>query len=150
MPRFKPILGPHLIASSGALRYTSFKTSSTLEEPMRSCVFACAFILLLAGPSAGQTVGASVQGIVSDPTGAVLPGTTVTFKNLGTGASIQSVSDERGRYLAPFSSRENTKFRRPWRDFRQSRGAVFGWRWARALWWISSSRSDKLPIRSRL
>jgi outer membrane receptor protein involved in Fe transport len=68
---------------------------------MRPCVFSCVFILLFATVCAGQTSGGSVQGIVSDTTGAVLPGATVAFKNLGTGASQQFVADERGRYLAP-------------------------------------------------
>src|SRR5881296_141129 len=56
---------------------------------------------LLAGMSYGQTVGASVQGTVSDATGAVLPGASVSVKNSGTGAIVEFVSDERGRYLAP-------------------------------------------------
>ena len=60
-----------------------------------------ALVALLAGASYGQTVGASVQGIISDATGAVLPGANVTVKNSGTGATVELVSDERGRYLAP-------------------------------------------------
>src|SRR3989475_7322338 len=63
----------------------------------------CLLVLFvgLAGISYGQTVGASVQGIISDATGAVLPGANVTVKNSGTGATVELVSDERGRYLAP-------------------------------------------------
>jgi CHAT domain-containing protein/Tfp pilus assembly protein PilF len=48
-----------------------------------------------------QTVGASVQGIISDATGAVLPRASVTIRNSGTGAAVAFISDERGRYLAP-------------------------------------------------
>ncbi len=63
----------------------------------------CLLVLFvgLACTSYGQTVGASVQGTISDATGAVLPGASVSVKNSGTGAIVEFVSDERGRYLAP-------------------------------------------------
>jgi outer membrane receptor protein involved in Fe transport len=57
--------------------------------------------VLLTGVSYAQTVGASVQGTVTDATGAVLPGVGITVKNSGTGASLEFVSDERGRYVVP-------------------------------------------------
>src|SRR5215471_2271901 len=50
--------------------------------------------------SYGQTVGAGLQGTVSDITGAVLPGAIVAIKNSATGASIELLTDERGGYLA--------------------------------------------------
>src|SRR5262245_32465963 len=68
---------------------------------MRPCIVMCALLMLLASVSYGQTVGASVQGTVTDATGAVLPGANITLKNSATGASLEFVSDERGRYLAP-------------------------------------------------
>src|SRR5258706_10643093 len=68
---------------------------------MRSWIIVCVLFTLVAGMSYGQTVGAGVQGIVSDTTGAVLPGASVAIKNSGTGAVLDFVSDERGRYLAP-------------------------------------------------
>src|SRR3989454_111486 len=58
------------------------------------------FLCLIAGMSYGQG-GASVQGTISDATGAVLPGAGVNVKNSGTGSSVELVTDERGRYLAP-------------------------------------------------
>src|SRR5947199_7489330 len=58
------------------------------------------FLCLIAGMSYGQG-GASVQGTISDATGAVLPGATVNVRNSGTGSSVELVTDERGRYLAP-------------------------------------------------
>jgi len=57
--------------------------------------------MLLAGMSYGQTIGASVQGTINDATGAVLPGANVAIKNSATGASLEFVTDEGGRYLAP-------------------------------------------------
>src|SRR5437773_550937 len=58
------------------------------------------FLCLIAGMSYGQG-GASVQGTISDATGAVLPGASVNVKNSGTGSSVELATDERGRYLAP-------------------------------------------------
>src|SRR5881397_247959 len=59
------------------------------------------FCVLFVATSYGQTVGAGLQGTVSDATGAILPGAMVTVKNSGTGASLELLTDERGRYLAP-------------------------------------------------
>ncbi len=49
----------------------------------------------------GQTVGASLQGTITDPTGAVVPRAQVEVRNAGTGAASPLVSDEAGRYRAP-------------------------------------------------
>ncbi len=68
---------------------------------MKSWIGVCVLLTMVAAIAYGQTVGASVQGIISDATGAVLPGANVTIKNSGTGATVEFVSDERGRYLAP-------------------------------------------------
>src|SRR5262249_213987 len=61
---------------------------------------AFALCALPASASYGQTVGAVLQGTVSDITGAVLPGAMVAIKNSATGGSIELLTDERGRYLA--------------------------------------------------
>src|SRR5437870_2585450 len=63
----------------------------------------CVLIVLLSDFACcyGQTVGATLQGTISDATGAVLPGAAVTVRNSGTGASIELLTDERGHYLAP-------------------------------------------------
>jgi hypothetical protein len=59
------------------------------------------FILLLvlcALPAAAQTATARIEGIVTDNTGAVLPGATVTATNVGTNATRVDVSNEKGAY----------------------------------------------------
>src|SRR5256885_15219583 len=66
---------------------------------MRGVSLALLFCLV-AGMSYGQG-GASVQGTITDTTGAVLPGASVNVKNSGTGSSVELVTDERGRYLVP-------------------------------------------------
>jgi hypothetical protein len=56
----------------------------------------------LAAPSAlAQSAGtANIEGIVSDPTGAVLPGVAVVVRNMDTNATRELVTDEGGRYRA--------------------------------------------------
>jgi len=62
----------------------------------------CAVALLrLAGPVSGQTTGATLQGIISDPQRSLLPGVTVVITNVETGLTRSVVTDERGWYRAP-------------------------------------------------
>lgn len=61
---------------------------------------ALAVALLLGGAATGhaQTDSGRIEGVVTDSTGGVLPGTTVVVTNLGTGVSETVVTDEAGRY----------------------------------------------------
>jgi outer membrane receptor protein involved in Fe transport len=66
-----------------------------------------AFLLLvlaagLAGSAAAQTVTGTVQGTVTDTTGAPLPGVAVTVRNVETEAVRELTTNERGFYSAPF------------------------------------------------
>ncbi len=45
-----------------------------------------------------QTAAANLEGVVSDPSGAVLPGVSVVASNPATGFSREGTSDERGAY----------------------------------------------------
>ena len=62
-------------------------------------------IVLLASVSAFAQQQASIIGVVTDATKAVLPGATVTAINIATGIQTVGLSDERGEYrlvnLAP-------------------------------------------------
>ncbi len=49
-------------------------------------------------PAAHAQFRASIQGTVSDVSGAVIPGATVTLTDLGTGKVLTSTSDDRGLY----------------------------------------------------
>ncbi len=51
--------------------------------------------------ASAQNVGGSIQGVVSDGTGATLPGANVVIRNIGTGDVRQIVTDAAGRYLVP-------------------------------------------------
>ncbi len=58
-------------------------------------------LLLAAGIAAAQTVGASLQGTITDPSGAVVPKAQLEVRSLGTGAAWMLASDAAGRYRAP-------------------------------------------------
>lgn len=55
----------------------------------------------VAAPLPGQVVTATILGTVTDNTGAVVPGATVTIRNTGTDRSWSVVSDGEGRYNQP-------------------------------------------------
>ncbi len=48
-----------------------------------------------------QVTTAAISGVIRDETGAVLPGVSMTIKNLDTGITRTAVTDEEGRYHAP-------------------------------------------------
>jgi hypothetical protein len=61
-----------------------------------------AFIVsLLACAAYGQVAGATLSGVVSDSSGAVVAGAQVSIKNLATGITRDIVTDTAGVYLAP-------------------------------------------------
>src|SRR5438132_265988 len=59
-------------------------------------------VILLGGQlvSAQVTTG-TISGLVQDPSGAVIPGVSVTAKNVDTGTARAVTTDEGGRYTAP-------------------------------------------------
>jgi hypothetical protein len=60
---------------------------------------ACAAILLFgSGAASAQTIGATLQGTITDPQGALLPGVVVVIKNTETGLTREQTTDARGWY----------------------------------------------------
>jgi len=57
--------------------------------------------LFMAGSLHGQTVAGTVTGTVTDPTGAIVPGATVTVKNTDTGELRSTVSNSTGFFSIP-------------------------------------------------
>src|SRR5262245_54020252 len=49
----------------------------------------------------GQTVSTEILGLVTDPTGAVVPGATITAKRVATGDIRTANSNETGNYAFP-------------------------------------------------
>ncbi len=51
---------------------------------------------MLIGSTAGAQAGGSVSGTVKDPSGAVIPGATVTLMNAALGNQLLAVTDGQG------------------------------------------------------
>src|SRR5215472_15774708 len=64
-------------------------------------VLVCAVMLFGLTAAVGQFTTASLGGVVSDSSGAVIPAATVTLNNLQTGLLRTSTSDAQGHYLFP-------------------------------------------------
>ncbi|MPZ20505.1 MAG: hypothetical protein GEV06_21715, partial [Luteitalea sp.] len=69
---------------------------------LRFIVSVLVLVLPTAPEASAQSTMGGIRGVVSDATGGVLPGVTVTVVNVRTGATRVAVTDEAGRYL--FSS----------------------------------------------
>src|SRR5207247_9061263 len=48
-----------------------------------------------------QVTTATIAGVVQDASGAVIPGVSITIKNVETGVTRTATSDEGGRYTVP-------------------------------------------------
>jgi len=70
---------------------------------MNSCIQRWLLVvgMTLAVPVAGYAQEASVGGTVTDSTGGVLPGVTITALHQATGNTFVAVTDERGAYRIP-------------------------------------------------
>jgi hypothetical protein len=64
--------------------------------------FALAIVVLgIPSPSRAQGLTGQISGTVTDVTGAVLPGVTVTVKNVGTGLTRETVTGADGSFVFP-------------------------------------------------
>jgi hypothetical protein len=66
---------------------------------VRSAAATLLLLLTITTTAWGQASTATIRGTVQDPSGAVLPGATVTATNTGTNAVQAAVTDERGQYF---------------------------------------------------
>ena len=57
--------------------------------------------LLLAGTALAQVDRGTITGIVTDSSGAVVPGVTITVTNVGTGIATRVVTNATGTYSVP-------------------------------------------------
>jgi hypothetical protein len=67
---------------------------------VRQVLFA-AVTLAVSTPLSAQVTTATLYGVIKDPSGAVLPGVSITATHQGTGQSRSVVSDERGEFALP-------------------------------------------------
>src|SRR5882762_8577935 len=70
------------------------KTSSRI-------IILAAVMMLAAGNLHAQGATAAISGTVLDPTGAAIPGASITVRNVGTAFTRSVISDDQGRYVAP-------------------------------------------------
>src|SRR5438128_3952232 len=56
---------------------------------------------ILTFPAIGHAQDANLSGTVTDTSGAVVPGVTVTAVNEASGNTFEAVTDERGKYQTP-------------------------------------------------
>src|SRR2546428_2862231 len=70
-----------------------------MKLKMAGCVVI--LLLLLAATLAAQTITGTIQGVVSDKSGAVLPGVTIRVTNLGTNQVREVLTNETGSYFVP-------------------------------------------------
>jgi outer membrane receptor protein involved in Fe transport len=68
-------------------------------KPLLLLVLAVA--LVQARALAAQTIGGSLQGVVTDPSGASVPGARVVITSVDTGAARELTTDDGGRYHVP-------------------------------------------------
>ena len=71
---------------------------------VKGFVEVCFLVLLIAAlgiPGRAQQVNATLSGTVRDASGAVVPQTTLTVKNVSTGGVTTTVSDGSGNYIFP-------------------------------------------------
>src|SRR5438093_10761715 len=59
-------------------------------------------VIFLGGhPASAQVSTATIAGVVQDASGAVIPGVSITAKNVETGVTRMATTDEGGRYTIP-------------------------------------------------
>jgi len=71
---------------------------NALKRMFFAWTFAHSILLLLCASSVSAQVSAVLSGTVTDQTGGVVAGATVTAKNIDTGATRSTVTDDAGRY----------------------------------------------------
>ena len=74
------------------------KVVGSLTGTYGSC-FVGLVLLLLAGSANAQVSTASVNGVIRDPNGAVIPGATIVLQNTATSVEHRSVSNSSGAYV---------------------------------------------------
>ena len=70
---------------------------------MRRLLCCCIAVFALSSftPAFAQETTATATGTVTDSSGGVLPGVTVSFKHVATGRLFESITNTEGSYLAP-------------------------------------------------
>ena len=73
----------------------------------RIAMLAIAVMTLSSAAFAQTAATGNIEGVVTDASGAVLPGVTVVVRNTETNATREAVTDENGRYRAAALDRKS-------------------------------------------
>ena len=65
---------------------------------LRRCFFLCLPILMLPMLAVGQIYFGGIVGTVTDPSGAAIPGASITVLNTGTGSTLRTTTNREGEY----------------------------------------------------
>jgi outer membrane receptor protein involved in Fe transport len=71
-------------------------------KPIKPAIMALTLSLVLSVASFGQIKSGVITGTVTDPTGAVIPGASVSVVNLETNVATTAVTDETGSFTVPY------------------------------------------------
>ena len=74
----------------------------TINRSIRYFTWICLASVLALGTALGQTVTGSITGLVTDPSGAVVQGATVTAENVATGVKTTAKTNGAGVYTLRF------------------------------------------------
>jgi len=72
---------------------------SIIRALVVSIVMLMALCVLISGSFAQSTTDGAIGGVVTDPSGAMVPGASITARHLGTGDTATATTDGNGRYL---------------------------------------------------
>jgi hypothetical protein len=86
---------------TGYLSKTCRSAASRLSRSLKTALVAGTMGAVLVHAGMAQTTNGLITGTVSDPTGAVVPGASITVTDLGTNLARSATSDERGYYVIP-------------------------------------------------
>jgi outer membrane receptor protein involved in Fe transport len=75
--------------------------STGFNKWLAASLMACGLMLPSSSQAQSASTGGSIEGRVTDESGAVLPGVSVTIQNPATGLSRDTTTDEAGRFKAP-------------------------------------------------
>jgi len=93
---------PPSIASGGAYEMETAMTSGTLKARLTGCVLITALVVLVCSLALfAQGNFGRILGRVTDPTGAVLPGASISIIDTQRGLTRAVTTDEAGQYNAP-------------------------------------------------
>ena len=73
-----------------------------MRKTLSRFLLACSLMGMLCSSALGQNVTGSITGVVTDPSGAVVVGATVTAQNTETGVATTAQTNEAGIYTIHF------------------------------------------------